>query len=234
MQIDKSRKLRNVRYDIRGAVSDEADRLERDGVKIIKLNTGNPAAFGFAAPPTLIQSLNDHAQHSAPYCSSKGLWETRQAIAEYNLSCGIPNVGADDVYTGNGVSELIQMSLQAFLNPGDEILIPTPDYPLWTAATILAGGKPVHYMCDEQADWNPDLTDIRRIITKRTRAIVIISPNNPTGAVYPREILNEIAQIARENKLVLFSDEIYDRLVDGRRGTYSHRVARPGLVYRDF
>ena len=213
MQINKSTRLAEVRYDIRGRISDEADRLEREGVSIIRLNTGNPAAFGFEAPPAILRNLNDYAGMSAPYSMSKGLPEAREAIARYCLLRGIPGVEADDVFTGNGVSELIQISLQAFLNPGDEILIPTPDYPLWTAAAILSGGKAVHYMCDEQADWYPDINDIKRKITPRTRAIVIISPNNPTGAVYPRELLERIAALAREHELVLFSDEIYDRLV---------------------
>ena len=213
MVIKKSEKLLNVRYDIRGPISDEADRLERKGIHIIRLNTGNPAAFGIEAPPSVLDSLAEFSGLSAPYSMSKGLPKAREAIARYCVSRGITGVEADDVYTGNGVSELIQISLQAFLNPCDEILIPTPDYPLWTAAAILAGGKAVHYMCDEQADWYPDISDIKRKITPRTRAIVIISPNNPTGAVYPRDLLNAIAKIAREHELVLFSDEIYDRLV---------------------
>ena len=213
MLIDKSEKLRNVRYDIRGPVSDEADRLEREGVPIIRLNTGNPAAFGFEVPPLVQNSFIERAGAAAPYSMSKGLPEARASIARYCGLRGIPGVKPDDVYLGNGVSELIQLSLQAFLNAGDEILIPTPDYPLWTAATILAGGKAVHYKCDEQSDWYPDIDDIKRKITPRTRAIVIISPNNPTGAVYPKEVLTRIAELAREHELVLFSDEIYDRLV---------------------
>ena len=213
MIINKSKKLLNVRYDIRGPISDEADRLERDGINIIRLNTGNPAAFGFQAPASVLSALADYSDASSPYSASKGLPEAREAVAHYCASRGITGVSADDVYTGNGVSELIQISLQAFLNTGDEILIPTPDYPLWTAATILAGGTAVHYMCDEQADWYPDINDIRSKITQRTRAIVIISPNNPTGAVYPKELLNCIAELARKHELVLFSDEIYDRLV---------------------
>ncbi|MDR0287118.1 MAG: pyridoxal phosphate-dependent aminotransferase [Clostridiales bacterium] len=213
MLIMKSDKLLNVRYDIRGPISDEADRLEKEGQHIIRLNTGNPAAFGIEAPPSVLDSLIEFSGLSAPYSMSKGLPAAREAIARYCALNGIAGVSADDIYTGNGVSELIQISLQAFLNPGDEILIPTPDYPLWTAAAILAGGKAVHYMCDEQSNWYPDITDIKQKITQRTRAIVIISPNNPTGAVYPRELLNSIAELAREHELVLFSDEIYDRLV---------------------
>jgi alanine-synthesizing transaminase len=215
MLINKSKKLKNVRYDIRGPVSDEADRLEREGVKIIRLNTGNPAAFGFETPDSVLKSLieNAEANISAPYSTSKGLPEAREAIAKYCISRGISSVTADDVYTGNGVSELIKISLQAFLNHGDEILIPTPDYPLWTAAAILADGKPVHYICDEKSDWQPDINDIKHKITPRTRAIVIISPNNPTGVVYSKDLLMQITKLAREHNLVLFSDEIYDRLV---------------------
>jgi len=213
MLINKSKKLKNVRYDIRGPVSDEADKLEREGVRIIRLNTGNPAAFGFGPPITVLGSLAKYADISVPYSMSKGLYKAREAIARYCISQGIMNVTPDDVYTGNGVSELIQISMQAFLNRGDEILIPTPDYPLWTAASILAGGKAVHYICDEQSDWQPDINDIKRKITPRTRAIVIISPNNPTGAVYSKDLLNNIIELAREHELALFSDEIYDRLV---------------------
>jgi len=218
MLIKKSQKLSNVRYDIRGPISDEADRLERAGVHIIRLNTGNPAAFGMEAPPSVTASLAEFSALSAPYSMSKGLPKAREAIARYYASAGIAGVGAEDVYTGNGVSELIQISMQAFLDPGDEILIPTPDYPLWTAAATLAGGKAVHYMCDEQAGWYPDIGDIARKITPHTRAIVIISPNNPTGAVYPEQLLGQIAKLARGNGLALFSDEIYDRLVmDGAK-----------------
>ena len=213
MIINKSDKLMNVRYEIRGLISDEADRLEKSGVSVIRLNTGNPAAFGFEVPQSVLSSLNEQAGASAPYSSSKGLPEAREAIARYNAARGIPNVTEEDIFTGNGVSELIQISLQAFLNTGDEILIPTPDYPLWTAAAILAGGTAVHYICDEQAGWLPDLEDMKRKITARTRAIVVISPNNPTGAVYPKELLSDIVGLAREHGLVLFSDEIYDRLV---------------------
>jgi len=213
MLIGKSTRLSNVRYDIRGPISDAADRLEREGVHIIRLNTGNPAAFGFEVPTSVLSSLAEYSNASAPYSMTKGLPQAREAIAKYCATRGIPGVSAEDVFTGNGVSELIQLSLQAFLNSGDEILIPTPDYPLWTAAAILAGGTVAHYMCDEQADWLPDIDDMKRKINPRTRAIVVISPNNPTGAVYPRALLCQIADLAREHELVLFSDEIYDRLV---------------------
>ncbi len=213
MIIQKSDRMANVRYDIRGPVSEEADRLEKLGVKILRLNTGNPAAFGFETTPEILKSLNDNAQFSAAYSGSKGIAEAREAVVRYCASVGIPNVDPEDVYTGNGVSELIQVSLQALLNPGDEVLIPTPDYPLWTAATRLAGGKAVHYLCDERADWYPDLDDIKRKITPKTKAVVIINPNNPTGAVYPEELLREIVELARQNDLLLLTDEIYDRLL---------------------
>ena len=213
MLIKKSEKLLNVRYDIRGPISDEADRLERKGIHIIRLNTGNPAAFGMEVPSSVIDSLTEFAGMSAPYSMSKGLPMAREAISRYHASRGIAGIETDDIFTGNGVSELIQIALQALLNYGDEILIPTPDYPLWTAAAILAGGNAVHYMCDEQADWYPDIDDILHKITPRTRAIVIINPNNPTGAVYPKELLSRIVEIAREHELVIFSDEIYDRLI---------------------
>jgi alanine-synthesizing transaminase len=229
MLINKSIKLLNVRYDIRGRISDEADRLEREGVSIIRLNTGNPAAFGFEAPPSVLRSLAEHSYASAPYSASRGLPAAREAIAAYYASRGIPGVGVDDIYTGNGVSELIQISLQAFLNPGDEILIPTPDYPLWTAASILAGGTAVHYLCDEQSDWHPDIDDMRRKITPRTRAIVVISPNNPTGAVYPEGLLRQITELAREHGLVMFSDEIYDRLVMDGAEHFSVATLAPDL-----
>jgi alanine-synthesizing transaminase len=213
MHIDKANKLLNVRYDIRGPISDEADRLEREGIRIIRLNTGNPAAFGIEAPPSVLRTLSELASQSAPYSPTKGLPIAREAVARYCAAKGIPGVSADDVFTGNGVSELIQLAMQAFLNPGDEMLIPTPDYPLWTASTILAGGKAVHYICDEQADWCPDIDDIKGKITPRTRAIVLINPNNPTGALYPPELLERVVELARMHGLVIFSDEIYDRLV---------------------
>ncbi|MCL2047032.1 MAG: pyridoxal phosphate-dependent aminotransferase [Oscillospiraceae bacterium] len=230
MIIGKSQKMQNVRYDIRGPISDEADRLEREGISIIRLNTGNPAAFGFDAPESILDAIGQLAGAAAPYSSSKGLTHVREAIAAYSAKMDIPNVSPDDVYTGNGVSELIQISLQAFLNPGDEVLIPTPDYPLWTAATILAGGTAVHYMCDESADWYPDIDDLKSKITPRTRGIVVISPNNPTGSVYPKELLNEIAMLAREHQLVLFSDEIYDRLIMDDKEHYSISSLAPDLL----
>jgi len=212
MEIRKSNKLHNVRYDIRGPVTTLATKMEQEGASIIKLNTGNPAAFGFK-PPQLGDILKDNLQLTGAYSDSKGLIEAREAIAVYEKSKGIPNILIENIFTGNGVSELISMSLQAFLNDGDEILIPTPDYPLWTAAARLAGGTVVHYKCDEAANWYPDLQDLRKKISPKSKGIVVISPNNPTGAVYPLEILEEICNLAREFNLLIFTDEIYDRLL---------------------
>ena len=217
---DKSSKLDNVLYDVRGPVVDEAARMEADGLSILKLNIGNPAPFGFNAPEEVILDMRQSLWECQGYSDSKGLFSARKAIMQYCQLKKIPGVTMDDIYTGNGVSELINLSMQALLNDGDEILIPAPDYPLWTATATLAGGKVVHYICDEESDWNPDIADIRSKITDRTKAIVIINPNNPTGAVYPKEILEQIAQIAREKELIIFSDEIYDRLVmDGYQHT---------------
>ena len=213
MKIMKSTKLHNVRYDIRGRITTTATQMELEGTEIIKLNTGNPAAFGFIPPDNLVSALTSDIQLSAAYSDSKGLMEAREAIASYEKTKGIPNVHVDNIFTGNGVSELITMSMQAFLNDGDEILIPSPDYPLWTAAARLAGGNVVHYICDEEANWLPDLRDIEKKITQKTRAIVVISPNNPTGAVYPQAILEGICALSRRHKLLIFSDEIYDRLL---------------------
>lgn len=210
---DKSSKLDNVLYDVRGPVVDEAARMEADGLSILKLNIGNPAPFGFNAPEEVILDMRQSLWECQGYSDSKGLFSARKAIMQYCQLKKIPGVTMDDIYTGNGVSELINLSMQALLNDGDEILIPAPDYPLWTATATLAGGNVVHYICDEQSDWYPDIDDIRSKITDKTKAIVIINPNNPTGAVYPKEILEQIAQIAREKELIIFSDEIYDRLV---------------------
>lgn len=217
---EKSKKLDHVGYDIRGPVTDAADRMIRDGIKILKLNTGNPAPFGFKAPASLHEELINNLRSAEGYSDSLGILPAREAIAAYCRSKQIPNVSIDDIYTGNGVSELISISMQALLDSGDEILIPTPDYPLWTAAATLAGGTVVHYVCDEQAEWYPDIADIRSKVTSRTKAIVVINPNNPTGALYPVEILEQIVAIAREHKLIIFCDEIYDRLVmDGCKHT---------------
>lgn len=211
--LDKSKKLEHIGYDIRGPVTDEADRMLAEGIKILKLNTGNPGAFGFNAPDDIIEKLIRDVREAQPYCDSKGILEAREAIAKYSASKGIEGVTVNDVYTGNGVSELISMATQALLDSGDEVLVPSPDYPLWTGAVTLAGGTPVHYICDERSDWNPDIRDMRSKITSRTKAVVIINPNNPTGALYPREVLEEIVQMARENGILIFSDEIYDRMV---------------------
>ena len=210
---EKAHKLENVLYDVRGPVVDEAARLEEQGKKILKLNIGNPAPFGFNAPEEVIQDIRENIPASQGYSDSRGIFSARKAIMQYAQIKNIPNVTMKDVFTGNGASELIQLSLNALLNPGDEVLIPSPDYPLWTACTNLAGGTAVHYICDEQSDWNPDIADIESKITPKTKAIVIINPNNPTGALYPKEILEKIVDIARKNELVIFSDEIYDRLV---------------------
>lgn len=214
---EKSRKLDNVCYDVRGPVVEEADRMIEQGIAIMKLNIGNPAPFGLKAPDNIIHNMKANLNHAEGYSDSKGIHAAREAILKYCIKKEIPNVKLHHIYTGNGVSELITMSMQALLDDGDEILIPAPDYPLWTAAATLAGGNVVHYICDEQADWYPDIDDMRRKITDKTKAIVIINPNNPTGALYPREVLEEIADLARENGLIIFADEIYDRLVmDGQ------------------
>ena len=213
MRFDKSSKLDNVLYDVRGPVVDEANRMEEMGTHILKLNIGNPAPFGFRTPDEVVYDMARQLPECEGYSNSKGLYSARKAIMQYAQNKHIPNVGIEDIYTGNGVSELINLCMQALLNDGDEILIPSPDYPLWTACATLSGGKPVHYICDEQSDWFPDMDDIRSKISCKTKAIVIINPNNPTGALYPREVLQEIVDIAREHQLMIFSDEIYDRLV---------------------
>ncbi len=223
----KSHKLDNVCYDIRGPVMDEANRMIAAGETILKLNIGNPAPFGFRAPDEVIEAMSGNLTSTEGYSDSKGLLSARQAIADYCVNVKhIEGVTPDDIYTGNGASELITMSMQGLLDSGDEVLVPAPDYPLWTASVTLAGGTAVHYICDEQADWYPDIADIRSKITPRTKGIVIINPNNPTGALYPRELLEEIAQIARENGLIVYSDEIYDRLVmDGLEHTSISAIA---------
>lgn len=209
----KSSKLDNVLYDVRGPVVDEANRMEDQGIHVLKLNIGNPAPFGFRAPDEVVADMRDQLTDTEGYSASRGLFSARKAIMQYNQLKHIPNVQMEDIYTGNGVSELINLTMSALLDTGDEILIPSPDYPLWTACATLAGGTVVHYVCDEQAQWYPDLDDIRSKITSRTKALVIINPNNPTGALYPRELLEELVQIAREHQLIILSDEIYDRLV---------------------
>lgn len=209
----KSTKLENVLYDVRGPVVEEAARMENEGLQVLKLNIGNPAPFGFRTPDEVISDMRRQLTDCEGYSDSKGLFSARKAIMQYAQLKNIPNVTMDDIYTGNGVSELINLCMSALVNDGDEVLIPSPDYPLWTACVTLAGGKAVHYICDEQAEWYPDMADIRKKITANTKAIVIINPNNPTGALYPKEVLQEIVEIAREHQLIIFSDEIYDRLV---------------------
>lgn len=217
---DKSDKLLNVCYDIRGPVMDEASRMEADGINVLKLNIGNPAPFGFTAPDEIIVDMIYNLRSTEGYSESKGLFSARKAIMQYCQLKKIPNVGVNDIYTGNGVSELITMAMQGLLNPGDEILVPMPDYPLWTASITLAGGKAVHYLCDENADWFPDIEDIRKKVTPNTKGIVVINPNNPTGALYSDELLKEIVEVARQNGLIIFADEIYDRLVfEGEKHT---------------
>lgn len=211
--IAKSTKLDNVCYDIRGPVLREAKRLEEEGHRVFKLNTGNPAAFGFDAPDEITRDVIRNLPHSQGYCDSKGLFSARKAIMQYCQQKNFPATSVEDIIIGNGVSELVVMTMQALLNNGDEMLIPTPDYPLWTAAVHLCGGRAVHYRKDEQADWCPDIADIRSKITAKTRGIVVINPNNPTGAVYPDEILKEIIQLAREHDLIIFADEIYDKIL---------------------
>ncbi|HGA0805572.1 TPA: pyridoxal phosphate-dependent aminotransferase [Streptococcus agalactiae] len=209
---DKSMKLEHVAYDIRGPVLEEADRMRANGEKILRLNTGNPAAFGFEAPDEVIRDLITNARESEGYSDSKGIFSARKAVMQYYQLQNI-HVDMDDIYIVNGVSEGISMSMLALLDNDDEVLVPMPDYPLWTACVSLAGGNAVHYICDEEANWYPDIDDIKSKITSKTKAIVLINPNNPTGAVYPREILQEIVDIARQNDLIIFSDEVYDRLV---------------------
>lgn len=210
---EKSEKLRDVSYDVRGPVLDEADRMQEEGIRILKLNTGNPAPFGFDAPNEVVRDMIMNVRSSEGYSDSKGIFSARKAIEQYCQLKNFPNVTINDIYTGNGVSELITMCMQGLLNNGDEVLVPMPDYPLWTASVSLAGGSPVHYICDEQAEWYPDIDDIKSKVTSNTKAIVIINPNNPTGALYPKEILEQIVEFARQNDLIIFSDEIYDRLV---------------------
>ncbi len=216
----KSSKLHDVCYDIRGPVLDKARQMEDEGHKIIKLNIGNLAVFGLEPPEEIVQDIIRNLPHSAGYTDSKGLFAPRKSVVHYTQEKHIVGVGVDDVYLGNGASELIVMSLNALLDSGDEVLVPAPDYPLWTAATSLSGGRPVHYLCDEGSDWFPDIADIRAKITPRTRGIVVINPNNPTGALYPPALLQGIVDVAREHQLIVFADEIYDKtLYDGNEHT---------------
>ena len=221
--LGKSHKLDNVCYDIRGPVMDEANAMIAKGEKILKLNIGNPAPFRFRAPADLIAQMTASLPDVEGYSDSKGLYAAREAIAAYDKTKGIEGVAPDDIYTGNGASELITMSMQALLDNGDEVLVPAPDYPLWTASVTLAGGTAVHYICDEQSSWYPDIDDMRSKITDKTKGIVIINPNNPTGALYPEEVLQQIVDVAREHGLIIYSDEIYDRLL--MDGAVHHSVA---------
>lgn len=212
-QIQKSQKLADVCYDIRGPVLEKAKQMEEEGQKIIKLNIGNLAVFNFAPPDEIVQDMILNMQGAAGYTDSKGMFAPRKAIMHYTQEKKIRGVTIEDIYIGNGASELIVMGMNALLNTGDEVLVPAPDYPLWTAAVSLSGGKPIHYVCDESADWMPDIEDIKRKITPKTKAIVVINPNNPTGALYPLEILQKIVDVAREHQLIVFADEIYDKTI---------------------
>lgn len=233
--LGQSSKLQNVLYEIRGPVAARAAALEAEGKRILKLNIGNPAPFGFDAPDAILHDMLAALPDAQGYSDSRGIFAARRAIvSRYQEIPGFPRFDVDDVFLGNGVSELIMMSLSALLDSGDEVLVPAPDYPLWTAATSLAGGTPVHYLCDEQADWNPDIEDIKSKITDRTKALVIINPNNPTGAVYSREVLEQIAQIAREHSLLLLSDEIYDRILYDDAEHISTASVAPDLLVLTF
>ncbi len=211
--VQKSTKLDNVLYDIRGAALVQAMKMESEGYRILKLNTGNPAPFGFNAPEEVVRDMITNLNNAQGYSDSKGIFAARKAIMQYSQEKGVKGVDIGDIWVGNGVSELITIALQALLNNGDELLIPAPDYPLWTAATNLAGGKAVHYLCDEASDWAPDLADIESKITDRTVGLVVINPNNPTGAIYPKAVLEALVEIARRHGLIVFSDEIYDKIL---------------------
>jgi alanine-synthesizing transaminase len=213
VQIVQSEKLAHVVYDVRGPVLEEAIRLEQEGHRILRLNLGNPAPFGFEAPEEILVDMIAQLPNAQGYCDSRGILSARRAVVQYHEQKGLTGIDVDDVWLGNGVSELIAMALQGLLNDGDEVLIPAPDYPLWTAVTSLCGGRPVHYLCDESSGWLPDLEDMAAKVSPRTRAVVVINPNNPTGAVYPRETLTAIVELARRHGLVVFSDEIYDQIL---------------------
>jgi len=218
--IHKSKKLADVCYDIRGPVLEKARQMEEEGQKIIKLNIGNLGVFGFDPPDEIVRDMISNMQNASSYSDSKGLFAPRKAIMQYTQEKKISGVTIDDIYIGNGASELIVMSMNALLDNGDEVLVPAPDYPLWTAAVSLSGGRPVHYMCDEQSDWLPDIDDIKKKITPHTKAIIVINPNNPTGALYPVELLEQIVEVARQHQLIVFADEIYDKcLYDGAKHT---------------
>ncbi|ALU93228.1 MULTISPECIES: pyridoxal phosphate-dependent aminotransferase [Streptomyces] len=234
MEFRQSSKLNEVCYEIRGPVIEHANALEEAGHSVLRLNTGNPALFGFEAPEEIVQDMIRMLPQAHGYTDSRGILSARRAVAQRYQSMGLTEVGVDDVFLGNGVSELISMAVQALLEDGDEVLIPAPDFPLWTAVTTLAGGKAVHYVCDEESDWNPDLADMAAKITDRTKAVVIINPNNPTGAVYPREILEGILDLARRHGLMVFADEIYDQILYDGAEHHSAAVLAPDLVCLTF
>jgi alanine-synthesizing transaminase len=234
MDVAQSLKLQNVAYDVRGPVLEEAMRLEQEGHRILKLNIGNPAPFGFEAPEELLRDVIRNLPTAQGYSDSKGIFPARKAVAQYYQGLGLDSIDVEDVYLGNGVSELIGLSLQALLNDGDEVLVPAPDYPLWTAVVTLCVGKAVHYLCDEQSDWLPDLADMAAKVTSRTRAVVVISPNNPTGAVYPREVMEAIAELARQRDLIIFSDEIYDKVLYDDAVHTPMALAAPDLLVLTF
>ncbi len=234
-QFRQSHKLHDVLYDIRGPVLEEAERMEAQGHRILRLNIGNPAPFGFEAPDAVMMDMIRHLPHAQGYSDSRGIYSARTAVVQYYQTQGILDLQPDEVFLGNGVSEMITLSLQAFCDPGDEILVPAPDYPLWTASVALSGGTPVHYLCDESDGWNPDIEDLRAKITPRTKGIVVINPNNPTGAVYSRETLQAIVDLAREHELVLFSDEIYEKITyDGAEMVHTAVLAEDDVLCLTF
>ncbi len=224
MEILKSNRLNTLKYDIRGPIYEKAVELESQGYKIISLNIGNPASFGFDAPDEIVHDIILNIRNAQGYSDSRGLFSARKAVMHHTQNIGLPGITINDIYIGNGVSELILLAMQALINEGDEVLVPSPDYPLWTTSVALSGGKPVHYICDEAAGWNPDLADLESKITDRTRAIVVINPNNPTGAVYDKTVLEGLARIAERHQLILFSDEIYDRIL--YNGAVHHPMAK--------
>ncbi|MEU2229971.1 pyridoxal phosphate-dependent aminotransferase [Streptomyces vietnamensis] len=234
MEFRQSSKLNEVCYEIRGPVIEHANALEEAGHSVLRLNTGNPALFGFEAPEEIVQDMIRMLPKAHGYTDSRGILSARRAVAQRYQSMGLPDVDVDDIFLGNGVSELISMAVQALLEDGDEVLVPAPDYPLWTAVVTLAGGRPVHYLCDESADWYPDLDDMASKITDRTKAIVVINPNNPTGAVYPKEVLEGIFELARRHGLMVFADEIYDQIVYDEVVHHPAASLAPDLVVLTF
>lgn len=234
MEFRQSSKLSEVCYEIRGPVIEQANALEEAGHSVLRLNTGNPALFGFEAPEEIVQDMIRMLPQAHGYTDSRGILSARRAVAQRYQEMGLPEVDVDDVYLGNGVSELVTMAVQALVEDGDEVLIPAPDFPLWTAVTTLAGGRPVHYLCDESADWHPDLDDLAAKITDRTKALVIINPNNPTGAVYPREVLERMLDLARRHQLMVFADEIYDQILYDDAVHHPAAAVAPDLVVLTF